>query len=109
MRPLEQSETAILSGLKGKNSKEGAYTRDAGEVSIDVLTVVEEASHSLGQHLAVIGDEALLEVRDTFAGEQGTDEKMVEDLQNKILYEAGQCIPIVGGCHFEEPAIIIVQ
>jgi hypothetical protein len=34
---------------KGKNSKEGAYTRDdAGEVSIAILTVVEEAGHSLG-------------------------------------------------------------
>jgi hypothetical protein len=108
MRPLEQSEIAILSGLKGKNLKEGAYTRDTGEVSIDVLTVVEEASHSLGQHLIVIGDEALLGVRDIFAGEQGIDEEMVEDLQNKILYETGQCIPIVRGCHFEEPAIIIV-
>jgi hypothetical protein len=34
--------------LKGKNSKEGAYTRDAGEVSITVLTVIEELDHSPG-------------------------------------------------------------
>ena len=71
MRPLQQSETAILSGLKVKNWKEGAYTRDAGEVSIAILTVVEEAGHSLGQHLMVVGDEVLLGATDTFAGEQG--------------------------------------
>jgi hypothetical protein len=69
MRPLEQSETAILSGLKGKNLKEGAYTRDTGEVSIDILIVVEEAIHSLGKHLTVIRDEALPRVTDTFVGE----------------------------------------
>jgi hypothetical protein len=33
--------------LKGKYSKEGAYTRDVGEVSITVLTVIEEVGHSL--------------------------------------------------------------
>ena len=88
MRPLQQSETAILSGLKGKNSKEGAYTRDAGEDSIAVLTVVEEAGHSLGQHLAVVRDEALLGATDTFVGEQGAGGEAMEDLQNKILCEA---------------------
>jgi hypothetical protein len=41
--------------LKSRNSKEGAYTRDAGEVSIAVLTVIEEAGHSLGQILMVVG------------------------------------------------------
>jgi hypothetical protein len=48
MRPLQQSEIATLSMLKGKNSKEGAYTRDTGKVLIVVLTVIEEANHSLG-------------------------------------------------------------
>ena len=43
-----------MSGLKGKNSKEGAYTRDADEVLIVVLTVIEEADHSLGLHLMVV-------------------------------------------------------
>ena len=110
MRPLQQSETAILSGLKGKNSKEGAYTRDAGEDSIAVLTVVEEAGHSLGQHLTVVGDEALPGVIDTFVGEQGAGEEAAEDLQNNILYEASQCIIAVGDrLHFEEPTIVIVQ
>ena len=42
--------------LKGKNCKEGAYTRDdASELSIAILTSVEEASHSLGQILKVVG------------------------------------------------------
>jgi hypothetical protein len=41
--------------LKCRNSKEGAYTRDADEVSIAVLTVIEEADHSLGQILMVVG------------------------------------------------------
>ena len=55
MRSLQQSETAILSMLKGKNSKEGAYTRDASEVLIAVIAVIEEADHSLGQILMVGG------------------------------------------------------
>jgi hypothetical protein len=66
--------------LKGKNSKEGAYTRDAGEVLITVLTVVEEAGHSLGQHLIVVRDEVLIGVTNTFAGEQGAGGEVAEDL-----------------------------
>ena len=89
MRPLQQSETAILSGLKGKNLKEGAYTRDAGEVSIAILTIVEEAGHSLGQHLMVVGDEVLLGATDTFVAEQGVGRNAVEDLKNNILNGAG--------------------
>ena len=96
MRPLQQSETAILSELKGKNLKEGEYTRDASEVSIAVLTVVEEAGHSLGQHLMVVRDEALLGATNTFIGEQGVGGEAAEDLQNKILCEAGQCVTVVG-------------
>ena len=43
-------------------------TDDAGEVSIAVLTVVEEADHSLGQLLMVVGvrDEVFLGAIDTF-------------------------------------------
>jgi hypothetical protein len=80
MRLLQQSETAILSGLKGKNSKEGAYTRDAGEVSISVFIVVKEASYSLGQHLMVVEDEVLPRAINTFAGEQGAGGEAAEDL-----------------------------
>ena len=56
------------------------YTRDTGEVSIVVLTIVEEASHSLGQHLIVVGDEALLGATYMFAGEQGVGGEAAEDL-----------------------------
>jgi hypothetical protein len=80
MRPLQQSETVILLGLKGKNSKEGAYTRDAGEVLISVFIIVKEAIHSLGQHLMVVEDEVLPRAINTFAGEQGAGREAAEDL-----------------------------
>ena len=89
--------------LKGKNSKEGAYTRDTGEVSIAILTVIEEVGHSLGQILMVVGvrDEVSPRATDTFTAEQGADGEAVEDLENEILHEAGQCVPLVGGLlHF---------
>jgi hypothetical protein len=77
---------------------------------IVVLTVIEEASHSLGQHLTVVKDEALPRVTDTFAREQGAGEEAAEDLQNNVLCEASQCVHVVGGrLHFEEPTIVIVQ
>jgi hypothetical protein len=57
----------------------------------------------------VIEDEMVLEATDTFAWEQGAGGEVVEDLHNKILYEASLCVPIVGGrLHFEEPTIVIV-
>jgi len=38
---------------------------------------------------------------DTFAAEQGAGEEAVEDLDNGIVREAGQCVPLVGGLlHF---------
>jgi hypothetical protein len=55
MRPLQQSEIATLSMLKDKNSKEGAYTKDIGEVLIAIIIVIEEAGHNLGQILMVVG------------------------------------------------------
>jgi hypothetical protein len=90
MRPLQQSEIATSSMLKGKNSKEGAYTRDTGKVSIVVLTVIEEASHSLGYILMVVGvqDEVSLGATDTFVAEQGADGEAAEDLKNNILCES---------------------
>ena len=60
--------------------RKGTYTRDAGEVSIAVLTVVEAAGHSLGQHLTVVGDEALLGATKTSTREQGAGGEVVEDL-----------------------------
>jgi hypothetical protein len=57
----------------------------------------------------VVRDEALSGATNTFEGEQGVGGEAAEDLQNKILREASQCIPVVGGrLHFKEPAIIIV-
>ena len=76
---------------------------DAGEVSIVVLTVVEEASHSLGQLLMVVGvrDEVFLGAIDTFVVEQGAGGEAAQDLKNNILREAGQCVSLVGGLlHF---------
>ena len=86
------------------------FTDDAGEVSLAFLAVVEEVSHSLGQHLIVVGDEVVLGATYTFAAQQGAGKEAGEDLYNNIFCEAGQCIPVVGGrLHFEEPAIVIVQ
>ena len=70
---------------------------------IAILTVVEDAGHSLGQLLMVVGvrDEVFLGVTDIFAAEQGAGREVVEDLKNDILREAGQCVPLVGGLlHF---------
>jgi ABC-type thiamine transport system substrate-binding protein len=84
----------------------GTYTRDdAGEVLISVLTVIEEAGHSLGQHLMVVGDEAILRVTDTFAGEQRAGQEMAENVEKEIVCEASYCVPLVGGhLHFKEYA-----
>ena len=48
-------------------------TDDAGEVSIVVLTVVEEVGHSLGLLIMVVGfrDKVFPGATDTFAAEQG--------------------------------------
>ena len=49
----------------------------------------------------VARDEASLGAIDTFAAEQGVGREVAEDLENDILHEAGQCIPLVGGLlHF---------
>jgi len=40
-------------------------------------------------------------VTDTFAAEQGASGEAAEDLENKILREASQCVPLVGSLlHF---------
>jgi hypothetical protein len=58
----------------------------------------------------VVGDEAVPGATDTFAAQQGASGEAAEDLQNNILCEASQCVPIVRGhLYFEEPAIVIVQ
>ena len=74
------------------------FTDDSGVASIALVSVVEEACHILGQHLMVVVvlDEVVTRAIDTFAAEQGAGGEAAEDLQNDILYEAGQCIPLVG-------------
>ena len=68
---------------------------------IAVITVIEEANHSLGYQLMVVQDEAFPGATDTFAAKQGAGGQVVEDLDNSIVREAGQCIPLVGGLlHF---------
>jgi hypothetical protein len=58
---------------------------------IVVLTIVEEASHSLGQLPMVVGvqDEVFPGAIDTFAVEQESGGEAAEDLQNDILCELG--------------------
>ena len=49
----------------------------------------------------VVQDEASLGAIDTFAAEQGAGGEAAEDLENDILHEVGQCVPLVGGLlHF---------
>ena len=51
--------------------------------------------------VVVVLDEVVLGVTDTFAAEQGVGGEAVEDLNNGIVREAGQCVPLVGGLlHF---------
>jgi hypothetical protein len=59
--------------------------------------MVEEAGHSLGHQVIVVLDEAVPGVADTFAAEQGAGRDVAEDLDNSIVREAGQCVPLVGG------------
>jgi hypothetical protein len=44
-----------------------------------------------------VRDEVFLGAIDTFAAEQGVGGEVAKDLENDILREAGQCVPLVGG------------
>ena len=51
--------------------------------------------------VVVVLDEAVLGVTDTFTVEQGAGREAMEDLNNDIICEAGQCVPLIGGLlHF---------
>jgi len=51
--------------------------------------------------VVVVLDEAVLGGTDIFAAEQGAGGEAAEDLNNSIVREAGQCVPLVGGLlHF---------
>ena len=78
------------------------FTGDSVVASIALVGVVEEAYHILGQHLMVVVvlDEAVLGGTDIFAAEQGAGGEAAEDLNNSIVREAGQCVPLVGGLYF---------
>jgi hypothetical protein len=90
MRPLQISETAILSKVQGKRTRR-VFTSDAGVASMALVDVIEEASQGPGQHLMVVVvlDEVVPGVTDTCAVEQGASGEAVEDLDNVIIREAG--------------------
>ena len=46
--------------------------------------------------VVVVRDEAVLGEIDTFPVEQGVGREVAKDLDNGIIHEAGQCIPLVG-------------
>jgi hypothetical protein len=49
----------------------------------------------------IVRDEAFPGATDIFVAEQGAGGEVVEDLDKDIVYEAGQCVPLVGGLlHF---------
>ena len=68
-----------------------------------LVDVVEEPSQSPGQHLmvVVVRDEAVLGAIGTFVVEQGAGREATDDLDNGIVREASQCVPLVGSLlHF---------
>ena len=79
------------------------FTGDSGVASMALVDVVEEPGQSPGQHLmvVVVRDEVVLGAIDTFAAKQGAGGEAVEDLDNGIVHEASQCVPLVRGLlHF---------
>ena len=77
------------------------FTCDSGVASMALVDVKEEPGQSLGQHLMVVVvlDEVVPGAIDTFAVEQGVGREAAEDLDNGIVREASQCVPLVGGLH----------
>jgi hypothetical protein len=50
----------------------------------------------------VVRDEELLGATDTFAAAQGAGREAVKNVKKEIVYEAGHCVPLVGGhCLFK--------
>ena len=75
------------------------FTGDSGVASMALVGVIKEAGQSPGQHLMVVVvlDEVVLGATNTFAVEQGASGEAAKDLDNGIIREAGQCVPLVGG------------
>ena len=99
MRLLQIFEIATLTKVKRQEGQVGVFTGDTGVVSMALVGVIEEASQNLEQHIMVVvdWDEAVLGATDTFVVEQGAGGEAAEDLDNGIVREAGQCVPLVGG------------
>ena len=96
------SQIDTLAKVKGKKDKEGC-SPVTGVASMALVDVIEEPVQSPGQHLmvVVVRDEAVLGATYTFAVEQGAGREAVEDLDNGIVREAGQCVPLIRGLlHF---------
>ena len=74
------------------------FTGDTGVASIALVGVVEEACHILELHLMVVVvlDEAVPGATGIFAVQKGAGKEAAEDLDNGIVREAGQCVPLVG-------------
>ena len=78
------------------------FTGDTSVASMALVEVIE-VSQSLGQHLMVVVvlDEVVTGAIDTFVAEQATGREAVKDLDNGIVCEVGQCVPLVRGLlHF---------
>ena len=75
------------------------FTGDSGVASMALVKVIEEVDQSPRQHLMVVVvlDEAVPGATNTFAVEQGVGGEAAEDLDNGIVREDGQCIPLVTG------------
>ena len=79
------------------------FTGDSGVALMALVGVIEEIVQSLRQHLMVVVvlDEAVPGATNTFVAEQGVSKEAAEDLDNVIVCEAGQCVPLLGGLlHF---------
>ena len=79
------------------------FTGDSSVASMALVEVIEEVGQSLGQHLMVVVvlDEAVPGATNTFAAKEGAGREVAKDLDNDIVCEAGQCVPLVGGLlHF---------
>jgi hypothetical protein len=63
-----------------------------------LVEVIEKAGQSPGQHLMVVVvlDEVVLRATYIFVVEQGANGEAAKDLDNGIVHEASQCVPLVG-------------
>ena len=74
---------------------------------LDILGVIEESGHSMGQHLTIVGDEGLPGATDIFVAAQGAGQEAAENVKKEIVCEASHYIPLVGGrlLHLDEDLV----